>query len=44
MESVSRDEHLRVGALARSVVRTRFAQALKVRCMGRIPYSQATRI
>ena len=44
MESVSRDEHLRVGALARSVVRTRFAQALKVRCMGRIPYPNHARI
>jgi len=44
MESVSRDEHLRVGALAREVVRTRSTQALKVRCMGRIPYSHATRI
>lgn len=44
MESVSRDEYLRVGALARSVVRTRSAQALKVRYMGRIPYSHAMRI
>lgn len=44
MESVSRDEHLRVGAVARALVRTRSTQALKVRCMGHIPYPNYERI
>ena len=44
MESVSRDEYLRVGAMARSVVRTRSAQALNVRYMERIPFPNHARI
>lgn len=44
MESVSRDEHLRVGALACALVRTRSAQALKVRYMGYLSYPNIIRI